>query len=146
ALEPGAIERAEAASPFIPPGAHLLDLGAGRMELRRRLPLGASYRPADLVAWSEECELVDLNYGPFPGGHSPGGHYEVIAALGLLEYLHDPGSLIATARAFAYRLIATYPIVESGLPVVARRGHGWMNDYDLAGFEGLLTAGGWRIS
>jgi len=146
ALAPGAVERAEAAAPFIPPGAHLLDLGAGRMELRRRLPLGASYRPADLVAWSGDCELVDLNFGPFPAGHYPDRHYEVIAALGLLEYLHDPAALIATSRASAYRLIVTYPVVESGLPIVARRGHGWMNDFDLAGFEGLLTGAGWRIS
>jgi FkbM family methyltransferase len=141
ALEPGSIERAEAAAAFVPPGAHLLDLGAGRMELRRRMPLGARYQPADLVAWSADCQTVDLNYGPFPTGH-----YEVIAALGLLEYLQDPAALIAAARSGAYRLIVTYPIGDSQLPVLARRGYGWMNDIDLAGFESMLATAGWRIA
>ena len=141
ALEPGSVERAEAASAFVPPGAHLLDLGAGRMELRRRMPLGAHYQPADLVAWSADCQTVDLNYGPFPAGH-----YEVIAALGLLEYLQDPAALIAAARSAAYRLIVTYPIEDSRLPIPARRGYGWMNDIDLAGFESMLVGAGWRIA
>ncbi|HEY2892490.1 MAG TPA: FkbM family methyltransferase [Dongiaceae bacterium] len=146
ALEPGSVERAKAAAAFVPPGAHLLDLGAGRMELRRRMPLGARYQPADLVAWSADCQTVDLNYGPFPAGHYPGGHYEVIAALGLLEYLQDPAALIAAARSAAYRLIVTYPIGDSQLPVLARRGYGWMNDIDLAGFESMLATAGWRIA
>ncbi len=146
ALEPGSVERAEAAAAFVPPGANLLDLGAGRMELRRRMPLGARYQPADLVAWSADCQTVDLNYGPFPAGHYPGGHYEVITALGLLEYLQDPAALIAAARSAAYRLIVTYPVSQSQLPVLARRGYGWMNDIDLAGFESMLANAGWRIA
>ena len=141
ALEPGSVERAEAAAPFVPPGAHLLDLGAGRMELRRRMPLGARYLPADLVAWSADCQTVDLNYGPFPAEH-----YEVIAALGLLEYLQDPAALIAAARSAAYRLLVTYPVADSRLPILARRGYGWMNDFDMAGFESMLTGAGWRIA
>lgn len=141
ALEPGALERAEAAAPFIPPGAHLLDLGAGRMALRARLPIGAQYQPADLVAWSADCITVDLNAGPFPAGR-----YEVVAALGLLEYLHNPAALLTAARNAAYRLIVTYPVYDSRLPITARRGYGWMNDIDLSGFEAMLANAGWRIS
>ncbi len=141
ALEPGSLPRAEAAAPFIPAGAHLLDLGAGRMDLRARMPIGAQYHPADLVAWSADCISVDLNAGPFPAGR-----YEVVAALGLLEYLHNPATLIAAARNAAYRLIATYPVYDSRLPITARRGYGWMNDIDLAGFEAMLAGAGWRIS
>jgi FkbM family methyltransferase len=141
ALAPGAVERAEAAAPFVPPGARLLDLGAGRMELRRRMPLGSHYRPADLVAWSADCVAVDLNQGPFPAGR-----YEVIAALGLLEYLQRPAAVIAAARAAAYRLILTYPPYDRALPIAARRGFGWLNDIHIAGFEAMLVAAGWRIA
>ena len=46
----------------------MLDLGAGRMELRRRLPLGSAYQPTDLVAWSSDCIAIDLNATPLPDG------------------------------------------------------------------------------
>jgi FkbM family methyltransferase len=140
ALGPGSLERAEAAATHIPPGARVLDLGAGRMELSRRLPLGAQYQPVDLVAWSSDCIAIDLNATPLPEGR-----FEVIAALGLLEYIHRPAALLAAARSIGFRLLATYPPLESGLPVAARRGYGWMNDIDLATFEAMLAAGGWRI-
>jgi FkbM family methyltransferase len=141
ALAPGARERAEAAAPFLPAGARLLDLGAGQMELRGRMPTGGQYRPADLVAWSTDCLGVDLNQGPFPVGR-----FEVVAALGLLEYLRDPAAAIAAARRAAYRLLVTYPPYDSRLPLAARRGYGWLNDIDLAGFEAMPVGSGWRIA
>ncbi len=140
ALGPGSLDRAEAASAHIPPGARVLDLGAGRMDLSRRLPLGAQYQPVDLVAWSGDCIAIDLNATPLPDGR-----FELIAALGLLEYIHRPAALLAAARSIGFRLLVTYPPLESGMPVPARRGYGWLNDIGLADFEAMLAAGGWRI-
>jgi FkbM family methyltransferase len=141
ALAPGSVERAKAASPFVPPVARLLDLGAGRMALRRRMPLGSHYQPADLVAWSADCLTLDLNRGIFPDGK-----YDVIAALGLLEYLQHPAAILAAPRAASYRMIVTYPPYDRAMPIAARRGFGWLNDIDLAGFESLLVGAGWRIA
>ena len=63
----------------------------------------------------------------------------------MLEYLHDPAAVLNAASAAAGRLIATYPPLDRRLPLAARRGYGWVNDFDLAGFEAILGRAGWRI-
>src|SRR5690606_6161085 len=81
-----------AAAPLIPPGARVLDLGAGREALERHLPADAVYVPADVVARTPRTVVVDVNAGEFPEGT-----YDVVVMLGLLEYVHDVPALLRRA-------------------------------------------------
>ena len=145
ALAPGAVERADAAAAHLSGAGSILDLGAGRMELKGRLAPGVRYRPADLVPWAPDCIVVDLNRDDLDPRPFPAGRYDALAALAVLEYLHDPAAILTAARNAAPRLIATYPPLDRRLPLAARRGFGWVNDFDLPQFEALLASAGWRI-
>ena len=52
-LEPAWDQRAEVAAGFVPAGSRVLDLGCGRMALKRFLPTGCTYQPCDLIARDE---------------------------------------------------------------------------------------------
>jgi FkbM family methyltransferase len=138
-LVPGAGERAAAAGPHIPPGSRVLDLGAGHMALKRLLPQGCHYTPADLLARSADCQVVDLNQQQFPAGE-----FDCIALLEVLEYIHDVPWLLRRCHDAAGRLIFTYH-PHAGEALELRRQRGWFNDFDLAALTALVNQAGRRI-
>jgi hypothetical protein len=123
-------------------GASVLDLGAGAQALRTALPPGCSYMPADLIGRSDACQIVDLNQGQFPGGR-----YDVVALLEVLEYLHDPLPVLRQCRVAAPRLVLIYtPFSGPDAQTIARRQHGFVNDLSAGELEALLHQAGWRIA
>jgi hypothetical protein len=135
----GAQERALAAAPHIAPGSRVLDLGAGALALKGCLPAGCRYTPADLLARSPDCQVIDLNQQQFPTGE-----FDCTALLEVLEYVHDPAWLLCRCRESAGRLIFTYhPRGSESLDV--RRQQGWFNDLDSQTLEDLLAEAGWQI-
>jgi hypothetical protein len=137
----GARERALAAAAVIPVGASVLDLGAGAQALRTALPPGCSYMSADLIARSDACQIVDLNQGQFPGGH-----YDVATLLEVLEYLHDPSTVLQQCRAAADHLVLIYtPFAGPDAQIIARRQRGFVNDLSQGELETLLHQAGWSV-
>lgn len=137
----GARERALAAAAVIPAGSSVLDLGAGAQELRSALPPGCSYMSADLMARSEACQIVDLNQGQFPGGR-----YDVVALLEVLEYLHDPATVLRHSRQAAPKLVLIYtPFAGPDAQRIARRQKGFVNDLSAGELEALLRETGWHV-
>jgi hypothetical protein len=138
----GARERAMAAAQVIPAGAAVLDLGAGAQALRTALPPGCSYMSADLIARSEACQIVDLNQGQFPGGR-----YDVVALLEVLEYLHDPLTVLRQCRQAAERLVLIYtPFAGPDAQLIARRQRGFVNDLSAGDLEAMLHQAGWQVA
>jgi hypothetical protein len=141
AMRPGAEARARVAAALIPAGARVLDVGAGTMALGSALPPGCRYQPADLVAFSADTVLVDLNDGQFPAGTQ-----DVVVLLDVLEFIHDPARVLRAAAGVAPRLIVSYrPAAGGPGDDEHRRGLGFFNDFDVTGFQALLDAGGWSI-
>ena len=138
-LGEGAEERARRAAALILPGSCVLDLGAGSMALREVLPPDCSYRPADLLPFDRATEIVDLNQGQFPAGS-----YDVVAALHVLEFLHDPGGALRRARVCAPRLVLGYHLADHGGPE-ERRQRGYFNVWDARTVAAILATEGWRI-
>jgi hypothetical protein len=132
--------RAMAAAALIPAGSRVLDIGAGREALSRHLPPDSAYVPADLVARSPRTVVVDLNAGEFPSGD-----FDVVTMLGVIEYVHDVGALLAAAATRAPMLVASYCTFTSG-PGASRLQRGWLNDLGLSDLLDLLRDAGWHVA
>ena len=132
-------DRARRAAGFISPGSRVLDLGCGRMALRRFLPTGCRYVPADLAQWTEEVIPVDLETGAFPRGS-----YDVVVILGVLEHLTDPINVMRQAREHGRELIVSYCHPGRESSVVQRRGEGWINGLTEDELAAAFAACGWK--
>jgi FkbM family methyltransferase len=133
-------ERAALVAPLIPAAARVLDLGAGVMALRQRLPAGCRYQPADLLPYDAATAVVDLNQGQFPAGT-----FDVVVMLDLLEFIHDPRALLTEARRAAPRLLLSYRPASSGAETM-RREQGFFNDLTAADLLALLGAAGFAVA
>ena len=136
----GADQRARLAAQHISAGFSVMDLGAGAQRLAAALPPGGKYLPVDLVRFAAAGEVLDLNQGQFPE-HA----VDVIAALELLQYIHDVPALLQRCAAAAPNLIVSYPLATAGDDIKARRAQGWFNDFDEDAMINMLDAGGWKI-
>lgn len=150
----GAETRAEIAAPHIGAGQMVLDLGCGVQALRRRLPEGVRYTPADLVPRSADCYITDLNQHfyyvdeLFPAAPTYEGRYDWIAALELCEFLHELPRLFERARKSSAGFIVTYRAAPEGIDDAgreARRAQGWFSDHTAAEFEAMLVKAGWSV-
>lgn len=137
-LAEGAHERAAAAAGLIPPGASVLDLGCGALALRDALPPGAPYVPADLIARSADCIVLDLDQGQFPEGR-----FDTVVLLEVLEYLHDAPGVLRRARGSAASLVLSYRPHDGDL--AGRRGRGFVSDLSEAALLAVLAECGWRV-
>ena len=136
----GADQRARLAAGHVPAGSSVMDLGAGARRLVRALPPGGKYLPVDLVRLAPAGEVLDLNQG-----HFPEQAVDVIAALELLQYIHDVQALLERCADTAPMLIMSYPLAQPGDDAEARRAQGWFNDFDEDAMTGMLEAAGWNI-
>ncbi len=138
-LTEGAEARAALAAPHLRPGERVLDLGAGAMRLRALLPEGCTYTPVDLVPFSPDCAVIDLNRGELPEVEA-----DVVVALEVLEFLHELPALLVQAATTAPRLICSYRCHDA-ISTRDRRRQGWVNDHGETDFADLLAATGWAI-
>ncbi|MBF0355023.1 MAG: FkbM family methyltransferase [Alphaproteobacteria bacterium] len=131
-------ERAEAAAVHLPRKGCILDLGAGLMRLKAALAPEVDYVASDLVPWTTETLVADLNQGQFPEGR-----FDAIALLEVLEFLHDPAWVLEKCRAASESLVLTYRL-KGKEKATARRAQGWFNDQDEKGLRLMLQQAGWR--
>lgn len=81
----------------------VLDIGCGNMKLGELLgPAGIGYVPADVVARSPECLVVDLNRDPVPVCDA-----ECAVMIGVQEFLDDPARVLQDVAAKYARILIT---------------------------------------
>jgi len=139
-LSPAWNERARMAADFIPAGAHVMDLGCGRMALETYLPPGCRYTPCDLVARDERTLICDFNSQAIP--KTAGITH--ITALGVLEYIHDWRAFLRQLRAFGL------PVVFSYCPTdftshLDRKALGWINHLSVHDLCAGFTEAGFNL-
>ncbi len=139
-LDPAWNDRARQAADFIPSGAVVLDLGCGRMALEGYLPPGCRYIPCDVTPRDERTLLCDFNLQPVP--RPPAVTH--IAALGLIEYLHDWPGFLRQLREFYTPVVLSYCPTDFTAHL-DRQSLGWVNHLSLRDLCQQLEATGFYI-
>ncbi len=132
--------RCRFAARFVRPGLRIIDIGCGRMAVER-LFAPSLYLPVDVVARDARTRVVDLNVQSLPAAWLDG--MQLATMLGVLEYLGDPGAVMAGLAARGVPLLASYACTDLA-PDASRPDLGWVNAFDVAGIESLARAAGYR--
>jgi hypothetical protein len=142
ALEHAWDARAEIAAAYVPAGAHVLDLGCGRMALRSFLPKSCRYRACDLVARDPGTIVCDFNAGEFPVAAA--AEADVIVMLGVLEYIADADAFFQRLSDSRCDLVMSYCATEFSA-TLDRPGLGWISHFGLADLAALFERHGYRV-
>jgi hypothetical protein len=133
--------RAVQAARFIPPGCNVLDIGCGpHKALRRYLPVGCTYSPADLYQWTPEVHQADIDTNIFPEGT-----FGCVVLLGVIEYLQKPELAFRFAKGCASAMVISYchPLIADPRPRVRV---GWVNAFSLDELSNLAAKNGWVLT
>ncbi len=131
--------RAGMAGQLVPENSNVLDVGAGMMLLRDYIPASCTYTPLDIVARNRNTIIADLNQQQYPQSK-----YDVVCALFLLEFIHEPQLLFDWACKHADRLIFTYHPLQPGADRNKRRAAGFFNDYNVGELKSMALQAGWK--
>jgi Methyltransferase domain len=142
ALERAPDERAAFAAQFIPVGARVLELGCGRMALKRFLPNGRSYQGCDLVARDDNTVVCDFNAGEFPS--EAAAQSDIIVMLGLLETIVDVESFFTHLRFSKRDMVLSY-CATNLTGKCDRAALGWVNSFSFFDLARLFDRYGFRI-
>ncbi len=142
ALEQAPDERAAFAAQFIPAGARVLELGCGRMALRRFLPNGCGYQGCDLVARDDDTVVCDFNAGEFPS--EAAAQADIIVMLGVLETIVDVESFFTHLR-FCKRDVVLSYCATNLTGKCDRAALGWVNNFSFFDLVRLFDRYGFRI-
>jgi hypothetical protein len=105
---------------LIAPGSSVLDIGAGKMELKGFLK-GCRYQPVDFIKRCDETIVCDLNgiiYLP---------SCDVAVFSGVLEYIKNIPHVLGKLN--AKTIIASYMVFDMNASLENRRFNGWVNDF-----------------
>jgi len=128
-------DRAQAAASLLGTALWVCDLGCGAHQpLRRFLPGNVHYLPADLVAWSPEVAVCDLNANRWPGIYLE--CCDIVYILGVLEYLRSPEDVLSHLAKSCPEIVISYN--PSDLSNYNRDSFGWVNSFSRNAFVQLL--------
>jgi hypothetical protein len=116
----------------------IADLGAGNERLRgvlsESLQVQHSYEAYDLRPQQATTRPLDVEV------ELPGGPFDLVFCLGLIEYLADPGDFLQRLSAVCRHAVASYVIADGAerLSRRQRRARGWRTELTRESFESLL--------
>nr|WP_203544783.1 FkbM family methyltransferase [Desulfovibrio sp. JC010] len=131
--------RAGMAGQLVPEKSTVLDAGAGMMLLRDYIPESCTYVPLDMVARNRNTIVADLNQQQFPVKK-----YDVVCALFLLEFLHEPQLFFDWTFSNSDKLIFTYHPLLPGADAGKRRAAGFFNDFNVDELKAMALQSGWK--
>lgn len=125
--------RSEIAAMNIADGETVLEVGVGAGYLRAKIEGRCRYLGTDLQPILPGVLAVNLERDPLPRGP-----WDVVAMLGVLEYIHDTNGVLAKLFGVAHKVVMSYCVSREGNVMPVRCGRGWVNDLDE---EALVTSG-----
>ena len=126
--------RTKRAAELVPAGSRVIEFGAGTRALERHLDSSCTYTPSDLVDRGPGTIVCDLNERPLP--EISADTYDVVVAVGVLEYIRDLPSVVEWWATFAPRCVISYACPDTNdqmtrtkLGSIDRVSRGWLNSY-----------------
>jgi len=117
------------------------DIGCGPQFLRRLLPPGSVYLPADLRRWTPDTVEIELNAGRLPVSYLELS--DVCFLLGVLEYLVNVEGFLRAIAPRVELIVFSYNPVE--LVPEDRAAMGWLNALTRSELEGVFGRAGLQL-
>jgi hypothetical protein len=148
-FEPDWASRTALIAGLIPPGARVIEFGAGRRHLEGMLAPGCVYIPSDLVSRGPDTLVADLDARPLPDLAPQRPDVAVFA--GVLEYLGRLPDVPPWLFGEVTRCVASYECATSRARTVGRvrealqrYRNGWITTYSEDELVALFESAGWR--
>jgi hypothetical protein len=119
----------------------ICDIGCGKQTLRRLLPPGKRYLPADLKKWTADTEECELNEGRLPIKSLRVA--ETCTLLGVIEYMVNAPWLLSGIASYCDVIICSYN--ASDVAKQDRAAQGWINHYRLNELSQMVLTSGFTI-
>jgi len=110
--------RTEKIARLVPPGSRVIEFGAGRRQLEKRLDPTCTYVPSDIADRGPGTLVCDLNRRPLPELRSLDVDTAVFG--GVLEYMHDLESLALWLARHVSTCVASYSCVPPTTGILPR--------------------------
>lgn len=119
----------------------VLDLGCGRMSLKKYLCGDIKYIPCDYTKHDEMTIVCDLNRDVFPNVD-----IDTLFMSGVLEYIVDIESLVKeSCRHTKREIICSFVTLECERDIVVRMRNGWVNHLTITQFIDLFQKRGMKL-
>lgn len=140
-------KRARLMAQLVPPGARVIDVGAGPTGVRPWLDPSCSYVALDVVPRGSDCIVCDLNERPLPDLQP----YRITTATvgGVLEYLNDVPGVVNWMAKYVSRCVVSYEFASetSGtLERLRRARYGWVSHYSERALTEVFVRGGFQCT
>lgn len=134
------IPRSELAISWIGDAKALCDIGCGAPQnIRKLLPGGVLYLPADLKRWTNDTETCDLAAGIFPERSL--AKCDVAFLLGVIEYMTEPQKIFSGLAVRCSRLITSYHPTDTH----PKRIETWINAFSEREYLSMTETAGLRL-
>ena len=137
--------RAEVAARMLPDNVSILEIGVGTGAFRALVSDRCQYLGADLAPLDPKTLPLDLDLDPLPGGT-----FDFVVMLGVLEYLRAPEQALRKAYASGRQAVFTYCCLKPGADraqiVQKRRERRWINDWSRDELVANAERAGWRVA
>ncbi len=134
--------RTMAMANLVPPGAAVLEFGAGKRVLEKNLKDYKKYTPSDIVGRGEDTLILDLNAKVLPSFSG----YDTAVFSGVLEYVYNVPRLISHLQTYFPMIITSYAVNQENENIFKRRGRGWVNDYSTDAFINIFLKYGYTLN
>jgi len=133
--------RAQIAAAQIADGERVLEVGVGAGDFRSLIEGRCSYLGTDLQPVAPGVRALNLEQDPLPEGP-----WDVVAMLGVLEYIHDTDGVLAKLFGAAGKVVMSYCVPREGDVVPARRRRGWVSDLTEEALTARAAAAGFALT
>jgi hypothetical protein len=121
---------------IIPENSSVIDLGAGKQNLKKFLITPSRYVPIDKFELSPDTIVADFNLDQYPDVEPA----DFMVAQGIIEYLDEPEKFLQRIRKYGDRLVITYR-EQFGSPGMERK-----NSFTFTELIDMLEGAGWKVA
>ena len=138
-FDPSWSKRIREMAKYIRPGRSIIDLGCGKMWLRKYL-LDNAYYPVDYKSRGKGTIVCDFNQKQFPQ------HKADVAFLsGTIEYIKDTNWFLSCIARNCNECIISYCLLEEYPNLAFRRKQAWVNDYSRDEIIRMFSEAGFQL-